>query len=158
LAQEMRGVPQRQHAIWMCVECALGGVGIKCTVGGSQTQANCQGWLLLPVTCLPVPTGAHSPLLFTCDPLSGPEPPLVCLLHVCQSSTPTIVLSLHYTLYPEPISRRFIPFASLYGGTFQGAADKFHRLDFCHDAPRFNTTRRPWASLTEPPVQLHRAC
>lgn len=58
--------------------------------GGSQTQAqaNCQGWLLLPVTCLPVPTGAHSPLLFTCDPLSGPEPPLVCLLHVVNRRHP----------------------------------------------------------------------
>jgi hypothetical protein len=57
--------------------------GNQSSVGGSQTQANCQGWLLLLVACLPVPTGAHSPLLFTCDPLSGPEPPLVCLLHVC---------------------------------------------------------------------------
>lgn len=128
--------------------------------GGSQTQAqaNCQGWLLLLVACLPVLTGAHSPVLFTTIHSQGPSLlSFVCFTLSIVDTHNRFIASLH-SLYPEPISRRFIPFASLYGGSHQGAADKFHRLDFCHDAPRFNTTRQPWASLIEPPVPVHRAC
>lgn len=102
--------------------------------------------------------GALSCPLFTAIHSQGPSLlSFVCFTLSIVDTHNRFIASLH-SLYPEPISRRFIPFASLYGGSLQGAADKFHRLDFCHDAPRFNTTRRPWASLIEPPVPVHRAC
>lgn len=102
--------------------------------------------------------GALSCPLFTAIHSQGPSLlSFVCFTLSIVDTHNRFIASLH-SLYPEPISRRFIPFASLTGGSLQGAADKFHRLDFCHDAPRFNTTRRPWASLIEPPVPVHRAC
>jgi len=137
------------RAVCVCMCVCVG--GLQDVAAAVRLHAKCQGWLwLLAPCCVPAyPNWAASPLLFTAIH-SGPEPPLVCLLHVCPSidtHNRFIAQSFTFSIFADS----FLLATSR--GAFHGRTKLFHHQLSCPYALRFNTTSLQQghrASLSEP--------